>query len=154
MKSCSICNNKLPLEEFNRKSSSKDGLQPHCRTCNRERSRAYYERNRESHKTETIRRKKIHQAANRQRIWDYLRNNPCVHCNESDPIVLEFDHLDPKTKFKEISRMLDYSWDRIFDEINKCQVLCANCHRRKTAKEQNWYLLQVGAQGIEPCSSD
>lgn len=142
MKVCSICKTKLSLVEFNKKASSKDGLQPHCRTCNKARSKAYYERNREAHKTETMRRKKIYQANNRQKLWDYLLAHPCP-CGESDPVVLDFDHLDPTTKLIEISLMIDYSWKRIEEEISKCQVLCSNCHRRKTAKEQNWYSLQL-----------
>ena len=75
-----------------------------------------------------------------QRIFEILSNSPCCQCGESDPIVLDFDHIDPMTKTDTISNLVhrDASWLRIETELKKCQVLCANCHRRKTAGEQNW----------------
>lgn len=77
---------------------------------------------------------KRHRQRNRAKVLEYLLEHPCVTCGEADPIVLDFDHLDRETKFKDISRMLSghYSWVKILDEINKCRVLCANCHRRHT----------------------
>jgi hypothetical protein len=62
-------------------------------------------------------------------------------------VVLEFDHLDRKDKLMEVSKLvrLQRPWQIIFAEINKCQVRCANCHRRKTAREDGWklYLLSL-----------
>lgn len=76
---------------------------------------------------------------NRTKIYNYLLVNPCADCGEKDPIVLEFDHLDPKNKNYNISNMMSYSWEKIEKEIEKCQVVCANCHRRRTASTYNWY---------------
>lgn len=51
-------------------------------------------------------------------------------------IVLEFDHRDRNEKAENISNLiLNASWERIETEIKKCDVLCANCHRRKTAAQ-------------------
>lgn len=72
-------------------------------------------------------------------VKEFLSKNPCVGCGESDVVVLDFDHIDPKTKSLGISRMsasMHFSLDRIRAEMAKCQVLCANCHRRKTHKER------------------
>ncbi len=65
--------------------------------------------------------------------------HPCVQCGESDPMVLEFHHLGGKEK--EISFMITggYPIAKIQAERDKCQVLCANCHRRKTVKERGWF---------------
>lgn len=79
--------------------------------------------------------------ANRIKLYSYLDNHPCVCCGEKDPIVLEFDHLDPSNKHIAVSNAVcnGWSWKRIYSEIEKCQVLCANCHRRKTALQFEWY---------------
>lgn len=74
-----------------------------------------------------------HREANKERIYEYLLVHPCVDCGESDPIVLEFDHVRG-TKKKNVSRMAcgsTYSWTAIKIEIDKCDIRCANCHRRR-----------------------
>lgn len=82
------------------------------------------------------RRREIHSGRNAIWILDFLSSHPCVDCGESDPIVLEFDHLDPATKAFNISkaRREGYSLQRIQGEIKKCEVRCANCHRRRTVR--------------------
>jgi|TARA_R100000655_G_scaffold21572_2_gene44144 hypothetical protein len=77
-------------------------------------------------------------------IYEFKLSNPCIACGESNPIVLEFDHVDPKTKRNSVSNMAThgYSIEAIEKEIEKCVILCANCHRIKTAKQQNWYSYQ------------
>jgi L-lysine 2,3-aminomutase len=72
-------------------------------------------------------------------VYSYLLEHPCVDCGESDPVVLEFDHVRGKKRFA-VTRalMAGYGWKTILSEIEKCQVRCRNCHRKKTAKEQNW----------------
>lgn len=80
------------------------------------------------------RRKQQHKI--REFIWNYKLSHPCS-CGESDPIVLEFDHL--ANKDKNIAEIQGWSLKRLEREINKCQVLCANCHRRKTAKQFGWH---------------
>lgn len=70
-------------------------------------------------------------------MMDYLSEHPCVDCGESDPVVLEFDHLYDKSA--NVSDMQVVSLSRLAAEIAKCEVRCANCHRRKTAHELNYY---------------
>jgi 5-methylcytosine-specific restriction endonuclease McrA len=81
-------------------------------------------------------KQKEHRIKIRKLILQYLIEHPCIKCGESDPIVLDFDHLRDKTK--SISRYISghTGWKRISKEIEKCQVLCANCHRRKTYHEK------------------
>jgi len=76
----------------------------------------------------------------KQFVWNYLLAHPCVDCGESDPIVLEFDHVRGK-KRKIISQLVNsgYGIDVIKKEIAKCEVRCSNCHKRKTAREQGWF---------------
>ena len=89
-------------------------------------------------------REDLYAAQKRQRertrvkLTEYLSNHPCEICGEDDPIVLEFDHIDPSTKHRTVSKMISghTSWNKILNEIEKCRILCANCHRRHTYKQQ------------------
>jgi 5-methylcytosine-specific restriction endonuclease McrA len=71
----------------------------------------------------------------------YLASHPCVVCGEPDIVVLEFDHLHDKTA--NISDLIHQNvpLKRLIEEIEKCQVLCANCHRKKTANSFGSYRL-------------
>ena len=77
---------------------------------------------------------------------DYLRANPCVDCGERDIVVLEFDHVRGEKKYN-LSQMTSGAFGvaTIQAEIEKCEVRCANCHRRKTAKDQGWRTAKIGA---------
>jgi ribosomal protein S27E len=68
-------------------------------------------------------------------VYNYLQSHPCIDCGESDHVVLEFDHVRGE-KVKSISKMVatTYSLESLIKEIEKCEVRCANCHRRITAK--------------------
>ena len=75
----------------------------------------------------------------REFAWDYLSRNPCVDCGESDPRVLEFDHV--KGKNADGSRLIadGVPLDRLRREIGLTDMRCANCHRKKTASERGWF---------------
>lgn len=77
--------------------------------------------------------------ATRMKVLAYLKEHPCVDCGENDPIVLEFDHV--RDKLLPVSVLVNnrVSWDMIMAEIEKCEVRCANCHRRKTTRELKWW---------------
>ena len=81
------------------------------------------------------------EAAIRSAIIQYLQDHPCIDCGEADLIVLEFDHRDRATKSFNVSEYANggYSLERVMAEIDKCDVRCANCHRRKTYKEGGFY---------------
>jgi len=85
-------------------------------------------------------REKLYEAQKRHRVkirlklLDFLSTKSCCDCGEKDPIVLDFDHRNRKSKFKMISKLLSghYSWESVEKEIRKCDIRCSNCHRRKT----------------------
>lgn len=79
----------------------------------------------------------------------YLQANPCAVCGETDPVVLDFDHLGDKTAA--IALMINQCQPlvKIEAEMKKCQVLCSNCHRRKTAKQLGWWADFVLPERIE-----
>ena len=139
MKKCSNCKIEKEDSEFGFKNKASGRLQPFCKTCNKVKSKEYYNSNREEHKKETIKRKKKVIFENRKLLYDHYSSHPCIDCGEKDPMVLELDHI--KDKDMAVSKAVGRGWskERVLAEIAKCEVRCANCHRRKTAKQQGWY---------------
>ncbi len=139
-KKCVICKLKHSILEFNKNRAKKDGLQISCKQCNKKRSAAYYKRKTVHHREETKKQKRFLRKRNSQYIWDYLLLHPCVDCGNSNPVVLEFDHVTGD-KLLPISVMIGScnSLIKINEEIEKCEVRCANCHRIRTAIQLNWY---------------
>jgi hypothetical protein len=71
-------------------------------------------------------------AGRAAKLVEFFRDYPCADCGESDPLVLEFDHRGNKS-FNIAKGARDRNWQAVLDEIAKCDVVCANCHRRRTA---------------------
>ena len=143
-KYCIRCKADVAISQFNKNPTRRDGRDNLCRTHRREYQQKWYEKNREKH----IRRVYVNNIAVRERntalLLDYLLKHRCLDCGESDALVLEFDHVRG-IKTKDISCMIQekWSWKAIVAEIDKCVVRCANCHRRKTAYEQNWKIVSL-----------
>jgi hypothetical protein len=108
--------------------------------------------NRSHYTSSAERREKVKAAAAARRdqvrrfLWDYLLQHPCVDCGEADPVVLDFDHVRG-VKRKEVSKLVTASTKTLLEEIAKCDVRCANCHRRRTA-------IQLGHRVFCPRSVD
>jgi len=110
-----------------------------CRSCRRAYDREFHKNRNVETKARKHELQKIREKQNKQYIWDYLKIHPCEVCGEPDPVVLEFDHLDQNNKRNSVSVMYGCSLETIKKEIGKCRVLCANCHRRRTALQLGWY---------------
>ena len=138
-KICTKCKCEKDVLSFSQRAKSKDGLASWCRDCFKLYwEKRYYEKHELYRKSHNTSREKLREQYARK-VFKYLENNPCVNCGESDPIVLEFDHRDRNDKIESVSVMTrNSSWKRIEKEIGKCDVLCANCHRRKTAADFNF----------------
>lgn len=145
LKVCVTCKISKNINEFNNRKRSIDGKQTVCRECNKKRSREYYSDNKAHHKNIVYNRKIDHIHSSKQFIYEYLKVHGCVDCFEKDPIVLDFDHVRDK-KYRGISQMVHRgnSLEKIKEEIAKCEVRCANCHRRKTAKELKYFTYTMG----------
>ena len=138
MKTCKRCQKQKDLSEFGTSVKYPDGVNIYCLECMRLAHKTTYKNNpSRKQKIETAR--KAAELRNSQFVWDYLSAHPCISCGESDPVVLEFDHRDPTLKFKNIAAMSSHSINTLKAEIEKCDVLCANCHARKTAHQFGYY---------------
>ena len=138
-KQCSTCRQIKNVEEFNWRWKSLGVRHVTCRDCRKNQVKKWYVDHKDKHLENVKTRKYKFRHEARQYIWNYLLSHPCLECGESDPVVLEFHHLHGKDKA--ISELVGAGWSirKIQAEIDKCIVLCANCHRRITAKQRNWF---------------
>ena len=139
-KTCTRCRETKDLAEFGWKNKAQGRRHTYCKACVREISRDTYQRKREYYLLKAARQRKTQIKQIKQAVYDYLKAHPCVDCGESNPVCLEFDHVRGR-KHKAISVMITSaaSITAVMEEINKCEVRCANCHRKKTAQQQRWY---------------
>jgi hypothetical protein len=79
-------------------------------------------------------------VAEKNRYWlnEIKRVMGCYDCGEDNPVVLEFDHRDPTQKLFSISEGIGFAAARLMQEVEKCDVVCANCHRIRTAEYFQW----------------
>lgn len=137
MKTCAKCKIEQDASMFH--SGSSNGLNRWCKACMK-----IYDHNRHvNFSAEERERKKreglVRRQAARKFLRDWFKTHPCIDCGESDPLCLDCDHRgDKKANVSDlVSR--GSSIKNILSEIRKCDIRCANCHRRKTAKERNYY---------------
>jgi hypothetical protein len=94
----------------------------------REYRRKWYANNKQAAKAAVKQRKE------EIRLWfnEYKATLKCSYCSEKDPACLDFHHIDPAEKAINVPWAVDWGWsvERIKREIDKCIVLCANCHRK------------------------
>ena len=84
-------------------------------------------------------RRAIRVQQKKEAFREWKEANPCVDCGKHYPHpVMDLHHLDPSTKDWDITRMIkaDYGPKRIKEEIDKCVLLCSNCHRLRHHKER------------------
>lgn len=138
MKTCSKCEITQSLDSFSKRNSKKNTYQSWCKKCLRS-------HNRKTYQTKPDRRNQVKANTAKYRaevedfLFSFLSKNPCTHCGENRILALEFDHLFNKDFNIAESIYRGMSLARVKKEVNKCQVLCANCHRIKTALDiGNW----------------
>lgn len=132
MRRCGRCKEEKSLDEFAWRRRARGQRDNYCRPCRSAYHREHYQANRERYVALAGQRKKAMVEERALYVVAFLREHPCVDCGEDDPIVLEFDHLRDK-KFSISEGLQGRRWQDVLDEIAKCEVVCANCHRRRTA---------------------
>lgn len=147
-KQCRRCAEVKALSEFSRRKRATDGLQCYCRQCARDIYVAHYKEHKVRIGARNQARTKKNRPMYRSFVWKYLLAHPCVDCGGSDPIVLEFDHVRGE-KVADVSNMSngECSLQRLMKGIEKCEVRCANCHRRKTALQFGWHQSMADSEG-------
>lgn len=98
-----------------------------CKTCaSKSRLDSYYKDKKRHREKDYLRRQRVVDS------YKSLKENySCFFCEETEPVCLDFHHIDPKTKLFNIGKELGRkSKQKIDDEIEKCVILCSNCHRK------------------------
>lgn len=124
---CSQCKVVKPIASFAWKRKGKR-LHSHCRKCQAIWRRAHYVTNSKKERSRVLSRRRDLVA------WLKLFKTSCAcsRCGENHPATLDFHHLDRAAKEIGINTVARRGWSlaRIKREIEKCEVLCSNCHRK------------------------
>ena len=149
MKQCSC--GETRLSEFVKNAGKKDGLSSQCRACKAPSQTKWYQRHAAEHKKKVADRNRRIRQELIEKTFQYLLDHPCLDCGETNPIKLDFDHRAGVEKRGNIGRLLTtcHSWTLLKEEIDKCDIRCANCHRVKTAVNGNWLMLKLWREFTE-----
>lgn len=136
-KVCTGCKESKPLDDFGMKSGKKN---TRCKACVNKYYREIYYADPERKKYILGRNRENSRIAKERAIQVVLKSFElgCTDCGNKDVRVLEFDHLRDK-EFNVGVLMNMNSHDRLIKEIEKCEVVCANCHKIRTySRSDSW----------------
>lgn len=134
MKKCNRCNQEKNDECFAWKVKSKGTKNSFCKECRNLYTQDHYKRNKQQYQVRIRKYDKKRKKELFDKLLLYLSDKSCKVCGESDIRVLEFDHRDRNEKEDSIYKLVSVgcSWKKILTEIDKCDILCANCHKKRT----------------------
>lgn len=145
MRICTKCKQFKPNSEFFVRNTQKGNLHVQCKLCYKQQRaityKGHYHKYRDLYLKRAKERRQALKIEFRTNMLEYITGKSCVVCQESDIRTLDFDHIDPSNKLFNVSQAvkLGYNWQQVEDEIKKCRILCANCHRKHTAIQGSWY---------------
>lgn len=141
-KYCTKCKTTKETSQFSPNKTRKDKLQTHCKECRSAYNRDWYQENTDLQKERSKISRDRTRPEIRRKIQAYLKEHPCIDCGNNDIEVLEFDHRDASIKEFQIGNAIRraISWKRIQLEIEKCDIRCANCHRKRTRQQLGWWI--------------
>jgi len=154
-KICKICNVEKILNDFPYSNKELNLYRTECKECysnkrkqkreqNLDNAREYGRNNYKKNKENVINSVKEYRLNNKEKtkIWsknyrlrenkkweDFKNTLECEHCGENDGCCLEFHHINPENKLGVISKLRFFKY-KLQEELNKCIVLCSNCHRK------------------------
>lgn len=136
-KYCKRCDLVLPIDKFGTAKSRYDGLQTYCSECMKLYRIEHYNKNKQQY----FDRNKKSVALRKQYILELKNLKGCTDCGikyPGEPWLFDFDHL--RDKSKDVGKMarMGYSLEVLKKEIEKCEIVCLICHRRRTAKRASW----------------
>ena len=140
-KTCTKCGVEKQITEFNwaKKGVSREGR---CRECLKAYHGEHYKKNKTTYQKNQRQYRKTQRGKKKEKerfdgvkrmLVRWLSKHPCIACGEDNPVVLETHHRNPDEKNASIGTLVGAgrNWEFIKTELAKCDVLCANCHKRE-----------------------
>jgi hypothetical protein len=130
MKICKKCGIEKSLDSFSNNKNKPDGKLVYCKVC-----KAQIDKKSNLNRVKEIKKtnqKKISKKNSIVEFWKNQKGGKCLKCNESRLHVLDFHHLDENNKRTTVSELVQRFGNNnplIEQEVNKCILLCSNCHR-------------------------
>jgi hypothetical protein len=127
-KTCSKCKVTKTVGEFNLKNTMTKIYQSYCRECGKRLTRSHYRNNKQQYLDRNVR-----SYLKRRELVRQMKSRACADCGIQYPYyVMDFDHREGETKEYELNRIERMTLRAILRETEKCDVVCANCHRVRT----------------------
>ena len=142
MLKCSRCGELKPVDDFAWRRKRRGQRDSHCRPCRSAYGKEHYAANRQRYIDQAQLVKQRVRLERTVLLLAFFRTHPCLDCGETDPVVLEFDHIGEK-RFNVGEALLSRIWQAVVEEIEQCEVVCANCHRRRTARRRRSVRVQL-----------
>ena len=147
VKRCYRCRKIKSVDLFHNNVARKDGKQSFCKPCHNTINVDRYYSNRKKYLSMITINKRRRVLKNYVRIIIEYFSKPCADCGKiNHPSMMVFDHVDPSkknriAKSEGVFRFVrnGYSWSKILEEIEKCEVRCQNCHFHKTSRDFKYW---------------
>lgn len=131
MKICCICKKSKTLGEFSFKNKTKEIYSSECKSCHKEYNKNWYNKNSVTIKERVRKNTRQYLEVFNNTVRKLKESKPCKDCGKYYPhYIMDFDHL--RDKKYTISRLRSHTIETVLKEIEKCEVVCSNCHRERT----------------------
>lgn len=129
MKKCTKCKQQKSFSEFYSNKTTKDGKQSYCKICLKESVRKDYINN---NRKDIFEKRNKSKKLELKRILDEIKTyNGCYFCDEIEICCMDFHHVEETDKVANVSLLMNLkSKIKMLIEIQKCIVVCSNCHRK------------------------
>lgn len=126
-KICTRCKTPKELSEFNKSAYRKEGTRSHCKQCEREQANEFYHKNPEPYRDRAKKSKRKMADHLNAFMLKLKKESGCILCQEKEIACLDFHHVIKGTP---VTRSANHSYIRFEKELNKCVIVCCNCHRK------------------------
>ena len=127
-KICSKCGLELPLDMFRWKNKAQGKKHSQCKACQSRQEHQHYLESKE--RREAVRTRADVQKMDNVEFIENKKKQGCAKCGDKRIYVLDFHHINPEEKDNTIAHMIkSSSIEKLVEEVDKCKLLCANCHR-------------------------
>ena len=127
LKTCTGCKIEKENNEFYPSKRTNDGLASRCKSCaNIDSAKSRKKNIKHYNRVQSIRMDK-----NADKFREWKATQKCKFCGEQEAVCLDLHHLDPTQKDASLSNVVrSWSWKKLMLEVDKCIVVCSNCHRK------------------------